>query len=147
MTRQTGDPLDNILATLKTTEDPRVILLDSFETPWHPIEGNQESVRDVFRALALLPLVAILGTMRSEFRPFDEWIYIPLSHVEPEESRQIFDSPAGNDPKLDELLHILGHLPYAVTLMAMLGKRSLSSPERLLKYWNEIDGYALQGSR
>ena len=110
MTRQTGDPLDNILATLKTTEDPRVILLDSFETPWHPIEGNQESVRDVFRALALLPLVAILGTMRSEFRPFDEWIYIPLSHVEPEESRQIFDSPAGNDPKLDELLHILGHL-------------------------------------
>ena len=44
-------------------------------------------------------------------------------------------------------LFLAGTVPYAVTLMAMLGKRSLSSPERLLKYWNEIDGYALQGSR
>ena len=140
VTRQTGDPLDDILATLKTTEDPRIILLDNFETPWHPIEGNQESVRVVLRALALLPHVAILGTMRSEFPPLDEWVYIPLSHVEPQDSRQIYtaiDPPADSDPKLDELLHVLGHLPYAVTLMATLGKRSLSSPERLFKRWNE----------
>ena len=140
VTRQTGEPLDDILATLKTTEDPRIILLDNFETPWHPIEGNQEPVRDVLRALALLPHVAILVTMRSEFPPLDEWIYEPLSHVEPQDSRQIYtaiDPPAGNDPKLEELLHVLGHLPYAVTLMATLGKRSLSSPERLLKRWNE----------
>ena len=140
VTRQTGDPLDDILATLKTTEDPQVILLDNFETPWHPIEGSQESVRVVLRALALLPHVAILVTMRSEFPPLDEWIYVPLSHVEPQDSRQIYttiDPRADNDPKLDELLHALGHLPYAITLMATLGKRSLSSPERLLKRWNE----------
>ena len=140
VTRQTGHPLDDILATLKTSEDPRVILLDNFETPWHPIEGNQESVKDVLRALALLPHVAILVTMRSEFPPLDEWIYIPLSHVEPQDSRQIYtaiDPSAANDPKLDELLNVLGHLPYAVTLMATLGKRSLSRPERLLKRWNE----------
>ena len=140
VTRQTGDPLGDILATLKTTEEPRVILLDNFETPWHPVEGNQESVGDVLRALSLLPHVAILVTMRSEFPPLDEWIYEPLSHVEPHDSRQIYtaiDPRAGNDPKLDELLHVLGHLPYAVTLMATLGKRSLSSPERLLERWNE----------
>ena len=140
VTRQTGDPLDDILATLKTTENPQVILLDNFETPWHPIEGSQESVRVVLRALALLPHVAILVTMRSEFPPLDEWIYVPLSHVEPQDSRQIYttiDPRADNDPKLDELLHALGHLPYAITLMATLGKRSLSSPERLLKRWNE----------
>ena len=140
VTRQTGDPLDDILATLKTTNEPRVILLDNFETPWHPVEGNQESVRDVLRALALLPHVAILVTMRSEFPPIDEWIYVPLSHVEPQDSRQIYtaiDLNAGNDPKLDKLLQELGHLPYAVTLMATLGKRSLSSPEKLLERWNE----------
>jgi hypothetical protein len=140
VTRQTGHPLDDILATLKTTEEPRVILLDNFETPWHPVEGNQESVADVLRALALLPHVAILVTMRSEFPPLDEWIYEPLSHVEPQDSRQIYtaiDPRAGNDPKLDELLQVLGHLPYAVTLMATLGKRSLSNPERLLERWNE----------
>jgi len=140
VTRQTGDPLDDIIATLKTTEEPRIILLDNFETPWHPVEGNQESVRDVLRALALLPHVAILVTMRSEFPPLDEWIYEPLSHIELQDSRQIYtaiDARADNDPKLDELLQVLGHLPYAVTLMATLGKRSLSSPEKLLERWNE----------
>ena len=140
VTRQTGDPLDDILATLKTTEEPRVILLDNLETPWHPVEGNQESVKDVLRAIALLPHVAILVTMRSEFPPLKEWISEPLSHVEPEDSRLIYtatDPHAVDDPKLDELLHELGHLPYAITLMATLGKRSLSSPERLLKRWNE----------
>jgi len=140
VTRQTGHPLDDILATLKTTEEPRVILLDNFETPWHPVEGNQKSVGDVLRALSLLPHVAILVTMRSEFPPLDEWVYEPLSHIEPHDSHQIYtaiDPRAGNDPKLDELLHVLGHLPYAITLMATLGKRSLSSPERLLERWNE----------
>jgi tetratricopeptide (TPR) repeat protein len=140
VTRQTGDPLDDVIATLKTTEEPRVILLDNFETPWHPVEGNQESVRDVLRALALLPHVAILVTMRSEFPPLDEWIYEPLPDIGLQSSRQIYtaiDSRAGNDPKLDELLGVLGHLPYAVTLMATLGKRSLSNPERLLERWNE----------
>ena len=140
VTRQTGDPLDDILATLKTNDEPRVILLDNFETPWHPVEGSQESVEEVLRALALLPHVAILVTMRSEFPPLDEWICEPLSHVEPQDSRRIYttiDSHAGNDPKLDELLHELGHQPYAITLMATLGKRSLSSPERLLERWNE----------
>ena len=140
VTRQTGHPLDDILATLKATEDPRVILLDNFETPWHPIEGNQESVKDILRALAFLPHISILVTMRSEFPPLDEWIYVQLSHLEPEDSRQIYTAinpSASNDPKLDELLQVLGHLPYAITLMATLGKRSLSSPERLLKRWNE----------
>ena len=138
--RQTGDPLDDIIATLKTTEEPRVILLDNFETPWHPVEGNQESVRDVLRALALVPHVAILVTMRSEFPPLDEWTYEPLSDIGLQSSRQIYtaiDPHASNDPKLDELLEVLGHLPYAVTLMATLGKRSLSNPERLLERWNE----------
>ena len=37
VTRQTGHPLDDILATLKASEDPLVILLDSFETRWHSI--------------------------------------------------------------------------------------------------------------
>jgi len=140
VTRQTGHPLDDILATLKTTEEPRVILLDNFETPWHPVEGNRESVGGVLRALASLRHVAILVTMRSEFPSLDEWIYEPLPNVEPHDSRQIYtaiDPRAEDDSKLDELLHVLGHLPYAITLMATLGKRSLSSPERLLERWNE----------
>ena len=140
VTRQTDHPLNDILATLKTTDEPRVILLDNFETPWNPVEGKQESVRDVLRALALLPHIAILVTMRSEFPPIGEWTCEPLYHVEPQDSRRIYttiDPSAGNDPKLKELLEVLGHLPYAVTLMATLGKRSLSSPERLLQRWNE----------
>ncbi|KIM49725.1 hypothetical protein M413DRAFT_115292 [Hebeloma cylindrosporum] len=140
VTRQTGDTLDDILATLKASEEPRVILLDNFETPWRPVQGNQEAVRDVLRALSLLPHIAILVTMRSEFPPLDEWTFVTLSHVDPRDSRKIYtaiDPRAVNDPKLDELLQELGHLPYAVTLMATLGKRSLSSPERLLERWNE----------
>ncbi|KIM49720.1 hypothetical protein M413DRAFT_115102 [Hebeloma cylindrosporum] len=140
VTRQTGELLDDILATLKATEESCVILLDNFETPWHPVEGKQETVRDVLRAFSLLPHVAILVTMRSEFPPLDEWVCEPLSHVEPQDSRKIYtsiDPRAAKDPKLDELLQELGHLPYAVTLMATLGKRSLSSPERLLERWNE----------
>ena len=140
MTRQTGHLLDDILATLKTTEDPQVILIDNFETPWHPIEGNQESVKDVLCALTLLPHIAILVTMRSKSPPLDEWIYVQLSHVEPQDSWPIYtaiDLSASNDPKLDELLQVLCHLPYAITFMAMLGKCSLLNPERLLKWWNE----------
>ncbi|KIM49727.1 hypothetical protein M413DRAFT_438874 [Hebeloma cylindrosporum] len=140
VTRQTGDTLDDILATLKASEEPRVILLDNFETPWRPVQCNQEAVRDVLRALSLLPHIAILVTMRSEFPPLDEWTFETLSHVDPRDSRQIYtaiDPRAVNDPKLDELLQELGHLPYAVTLMATLGKRSLSNPSRLLERWNE----------
>jgi hypothetical protein len=138
--RDTGDPLNDILSSLNATEGPQVILLDNFETPWHPVEGNQETVKDILRALDSLPHVAILVTMRSEFPPLDEWISEPLSHVELQDSRRIYtaiDARAGGDPELDNLLQALGHLPYAVTLMATLGKRSLSTTQRLLGRWNE----------
>jgi len=56
-----------------------------------------------------------------------------LSHVKPEDSRQIYtaiDANADTHPELDDLLQALGHLPYAVTLMATLGKRSFSTPRK-----------------
>jgi hypothetical protein len=40
-----------------------------------------------------------------------------------------------NDPDVDSLLTALGHMPFAVTLMANLGKRGKSTANELLETW------------
>ncbi|MFX9552075.1 hypothetical protein ABTO49_21035, partial [Acinetobacter baumannii] len=88
--------------------------------PWHPVEGSQETIKQILEALDSLSHVSILVTMRSEFAPLDHWHCERLLQVEPEDSRRIYtaiDQDAANHPELDQLLDVLGHLPYAITLM------------------------------
>ena len=144
ITRDTNNPLADILYELKSSQEPRVILLDNFETPWHPIEGNQSQVIEILHTLHTLPHVSILLTMRSQFSPCEDnilWETRKLGAIDLELSRQVYTKidPSASDCKhLDDLLHSLGHLPFAVTLMAKLGKRSDTRPEVLLQEWKQI---------
>ena len=55
---------DNIISLLTSTQ-PRLILLDSFETPFNVLnETQKKQVEDILRRLAMLSHVAILVTMR-----------------------------------------------------------------------------------
>ena len=56
--------LDKIISELNTSKQPRLILLDNFETPWNAPGGSQKQVGDILRRLAKLSHVTILITMR-----------------------------------------------------------------------------------
>ena len=66
VTRQTGYPLDDILASLKTTEDPQVILLD-IRDALASYRGEPRGGEDCASCIALLPHVAILLTTSITF--------------------------------------------------------------------------------
>jgi tetratricopeptide (TPR) repeat protein len=142
ITRDTGDALADIRNELRACADPRIILLDNFETPWNPREGNQQDVERILRSLSTIPHTSILVTMRSNFPPSDEieWEYKNLEPTDENASRIIYtdiDPTAAENPALDDLLRALGHMPFAVTLMATLGKKSKSPPDELLSMWSE----------
>lgn len=141
ITRDTGNSLADICSELKASTDPRVILLDNFETPWNPRQGHQRDVEAILRSLSTLPHISVLVTMRSNFPPSDEieWDYKILGPTDEEASRMIYtdiDPSAAAHPALGDLLCAVGHMPYAVTLMATLGKKSKSSPDELLTIWS-----------
>jgi hypothetical protein len=53
--------LEKIISELETLEQPRLFVVDNFETPWN---GNRKQVSDILRKLAMLSHIAILVTMR-----------------------------------------------------------------------------------
>jgi len=64
--------LGKIIAELDASKQPRLILLDNFETPWNAVsDGTQKQVSDILRKLAMLSHVAILVTMRGTYPPCD----------------------------------------------------------------------------
>lgn len=114
------------------------MLLDNFETPWDPIEGTKEDVEKILHSLSSLSQLSILVTMRTNIPPSEEIDSVdkPLDAVDPETSKKIYcaiDPRAAGKPKLVELLEELSHMPFAVRLVATLGKSSKSTPEALLK--------------
>jgi tetratricopeptide (TPR) repeat protein len=142
ITRDTGDALGDIRIELQASTDPRVILLDNFETPWNPREGDQKEVEFILRSLSSLPHIAILVTMRSNFPPSNEidWEYKNLPPTDDGSSRKIYtdiDPTVAAHSALYDLLHALGNMPFAITLMATLAKKSKSSPDELLKMWRK----------
>ena len=117
-----------------------MILLDNFETPWNPLEGGQKDVEHILRSLSSLPRLAILVTMRSNFPPSDKWERWNLLPTDNDASRTIYtdiDPTAADHPALPHLLDALGHMPYAVTLMATLGTKSMCAPDELLELWQK----------
>ncbi|KAF8512528.1 hypothetical protein BU17DRAFT_54012 [Hysterangium stoloniferum] len=140
ITRSTYDPLEDILTELSITKDPRLLLLDNFNTPWEPLQGSQREVGDVLRQLASLPHVALLLTMRATFPPRSDivWQQKSLSPIDSAASRRIFiqiNEVSASDPNIDCLLDALGHMPFAVTLMATLAKQSGANAQQLLHDW------------
>ena len=142
ISRDTGDYLSDIMVELQSSAAPRLMLLDNFETPWDPIEGTKEDVEKILLSLSTLSQLSILVTMRTNNLPSEEivWVDKPLDAVDRMTSRKIYcaiDSRAEGNPRLDELLEALSHMPFAIKLVAKLGKTSKSSPEALLKDWRK----------
>ena len=132
--------LEKIISELDASNDPRLILLDNFETPWNASGGTQKQVSDILRKIAMLSHVAILLTMRGTYPPCDaiEWQSHTIQPTDEAACRCIFhdiNPSSKDDPDVDRLLAALGHMPFAVTLMANLGKRGKSTANELLETW------------
>jgi tetratricopeptide (TPR) repeat protein len=133
--------VEKILSELNASKQPHLILLDNFETPWNAPGGTQTQVGDLLHRLAMLSHIAILITMRETYPPCDDAIEWQLRMIQPTDeaaSLHIFHDINPNskdDPDIGPLLAALGHMPFAVTLMANLGKRSKSTAKDLLDTW------------
>ncbi|KAG8825968.1 hypothetical protein FRC18_010178 [Serendipita sp. 400] len=146
VSQDTGALLKDILYTLKSTQEPRLVLLDNLETalssPEVVSDGGRLSAEEIIDQLAIIPHVSILATIRSNTLPSDTiaWELIPLEGVAREDARAIFTSicpKASGHPSLDALLEALGYMPYAVTLMAKHAVKSFVEPGELLAEWKK----------
>ena len=135
--------LSEIISQLDASTQPRLILLDNFETPWNTPGGAQKQVGDMLRKLAMLEHVSILVTMRGSQAPCDNAITWQSRHIQPTDEEacpRIFrdiNPDSENDPDVKVLLATLGHMPFAVTLMANLGKQGQSTARELLNAWSK----------
>ena len=135
-----SDLLAKIISELDASKQRRLILLDNFETPWNAPGRIQKQVSDILRKLATLSHVAILVTMRGTYPPCDaiEWQSQTIQPTDKAACSRIFhdiDPDSQDDPDVNRLLVALGHMPFAVTLMANLGKRGKSTAQELLEMW------------
>ena len=133
--------IQKIISLLATSTQPRLILLDNFETPYYALYGVQKQVEDILRLLAKLSHVAILVTMRGRYPPCDEAIKWQSKEIQPTDEaaglliyRSIYQD-SENDPDVGRLLSILGYAPFAVTLMARLAKEGQSTAKELITTW------------
>ena len=139
-----GQPtIQKIISLLAISTQPRLILLDNFETPYNALDGAQKQVEDTLRRLTMLSHVAILVTMRGRYPPCDESIKWQPKVIQPTDEsaclriyRSIYPE-SENDPDVGRLIGILGHMPFAVTLMARLAKEGLSTAKELISAWSQ----------
>ena len=141
--RSTDNIMDDILSELNISKAPRLLLLDNFETTWNPTVGTQKEANDILCRLGQLSHVAILMTKRGTEPPCDDinWQPKQLGALDKDSSRTIFHEVYPKsipDPDVDSLLAALGHMSFAVTLMAKLGKKSRSLARELHGKWSEV---------
>ena len=132
--------LEKIILVLDALKEPRLILLNNFEMPWNVPGGTQNQVSNILRKLARLNHVGILVTMHGAYPPCDaiEWQSHIIQPTDEAACHRIFhdiNPSSKNGPDVDCLLAALGHMPFAVTLMANLGKRGKSNAKELLEMW------------
>ncbi|KAF7350868.1 hypothetical protein MSAN_01648900 [Mycena sanguinolenta] len=147
ITAETYESLDPLIAELDASKQPRLLLLDNFETPW--LSGpDPAEVGHILRRLAALPHIALLVTMTSGVTPEGiKWKHVPLHPLEPAAARQVFeetyrDAAGGREldageQDLNGLLDSVGHIPLAITLMASCGGHLVASPDDLLRDWKK----------
>ena len=135
--------LEKIISELDTSKQPRLILLDNFETPWNAPGGTQKQVGDILRRLAMLSHVGILVTMRGRYPPCDQAIKWQLKDIKTTDEAACLriyhklNPGSENDPDVARLLAALGYMPFAVTLIAKLGVEGHSTAKDLLEDWLE----------
>ncbi|KAG8933321.1 hypothetical protein FRC03_011887 [Tulasnella sp. 419] len=137
-----NDRLAEIIAFLKKIKVLYILLFDNFGTPWD-IEGQQSNIADVLTALASIPSVSFIITMRGNQHPSSntiEWTEprLPsLSQLDLDAAEEAFvkiSSNAKGDPQLRTLLQKLDCMPLAITLMAKLSETGEPISE-LLEQW------------
>ena len=144
ISRSSGNVLDDILYELNASNDPRLILLDNFETLWYNSEPTRREIRNILPELAKISHLAMLVTMRGNRPPCPEyilWTTHELGPVDKSASLRIYhdlNSGSRHDPDVHNLLDAVGHLPFAITLMANRGAQSRLSAGFLLKEWLEL---------
>ncbi|KAJ7578868.1 hypothetical protein C8J56DRAFT_1170143 [Mycena floridula] len=144
ITVDTHNTLEDILNELQKTSKPIILLLDNFETPWNAPEARGTMAR-ILQDIAQFPHVALFVTMRATVAPCEEieWEEMRIWTLDPAASHQLFTSihpKSQDDPKLPELLDILGHMALAVKLMARYGKNTRQKAAEL------ISGYQATGT-
>ena len=139
-TQKSGDNLKDIVSEMNSSSEPLHLLLDNLETPWN--ESRSETERILYK-IDRIPHVTIFITMRASIAPCngDGWQSFQIEQVDEKAARQIYLDicPAGkNDPKLSVLLHTLGHMPLAITLMANLAKSFDWDASKLIEKYERI---------
>ena len=133
------DPLSEIIRTLNTSPQHRLILFDNFETPWD-LPEKQSQIESILIAISSVARLSILVTMRGVLPPSPSmrWkapVLQPLS-IEAARSTYLDICPdAEDDANLDTLLTAVDCVPLAVTLMATVGMSETTSPTLLLERW------------
>ena len=133
--------LEKIISELNAPKQPRLILLDNFETPWNASGGHQK-VADILRKLAKLSHIAIIVTMRGRHPPHDtiKWQLKDIKSTDEAACLRIYrdiNPGSENDPDVVRLLATLGYMPFAVKLMAKLGVEGESTAKELLAGWRK----------
>jgi tetratricopeptide (TPR) repeat protein len=141
--QDTKNPRGDVLSKLKSLPS-KLIILDNFETPWN-IDGSQNTVEEILRGINGIPHTAMLMTMRGGTPPCDFWKVHHLADVDIDSACAIYNdiyhgkkTQVGKiddfklDPVLPELLHTVGYLPLAITLMAKTAKKMGWTPDELL---------------
>lgn len=123
-----------LLNTLR--DQPTLLVLDNFETPWHSQCGPTE---DVLAGLAVIPRVAILASFRGrEAVGGARWHQYALEALPYHSSCDLFSSIAGqkflSDPLLERFLTALSGNPLAISLVAQRAY-SRASLDPLWREW------------
>ncbi|KAJ7573850.1 hypothetical protein C8J56DRAFT_839768 [Mycena floridula] len=146
--RDTPNIMQDIINDLHSTKGPTLLLFDNFETPWNA-DSSRAEVAQILRDIEQIPHVALLLTMRGADAPCDSvsWTEHRIEPLDPDTSQQLYTKlniKSINDPHLPQLLHMLGYMPLAVTLMARQGKRVGCNAEQLIESF-KATGLAMLG--
>ena len=88
----------------------------------------------------MLSHIAILVTMRGRYPPCDEAITWQSKEIQPTDEGTcllIYRSIHPNSENDPDFGRLLGHMPFAVTLMASLAMQGLSTAKELISAWSE----------
>ncbi|KAJ7597787.1 hypothetical protein C8J56DRAFT_328405 [Mycena floridula] len=136
--QDTSSPREAVMAKLKTLEEPALVVLDNFETPWDT--ENQSDVEEILRALNDLPQVSILMTIRVAVPPGDgiNWTHRHVQEVDAQAGKEIYwrilggEMPESEQDDVAKLLQAVGFMPLAITLMARAAKKMHQKAKELL---------------
>ncbi|KAF8211688.1 hypothetical protein K438DRAFT_55621 [Mycena galopus ATCC 62051] len=126
-----ADTKQAVLDSLKSSQVPCLIVFDDLNDAWDP-QSTKLEVEDLLTELSNIPTVSLLLTLRGTQRPvgpeYSKPYLGPLGPLSPAAACQTFfaisDVPEddADAPLVDVLLHMVGFLPLAVTLLAQLAQ-------------------------